>query len=247
MLGIETSCDETGAGLSAGQAAGRRRRQQRGRARPVRRRGARGGEPRPPGRHGADHRPRPARPPGSLADLDAIAVTGRAGAGRRPAGRRRGGQGVRPGLDKPLMALTTWPPTSPSTCSSTARCPSRRWRCWSPAGTRRCCWSRVTRRQPLGATIDDAAGEAFDKVARLLGLPFPGGPPIDRAAREGDAGVDRLPARSDLRATGRTATTSPSPGSRRPWPAGSRPASAAGEPVPVADVAASSRRPWSTC
>jgi N6-L-threonylcarbamoyladenine synthase len=39
---------------------------------------------------------------------------------------------------------------------------------------------------PLGATIDDAAGEAFDKVARLLGMPFPGGPPIDRAAREGD-------------------------------------------------------------
>jgi N6-L-threonylcarbamoyladenine synthase len=39
---------------------------------------------------------------------------------------------------------------------------------------------------PLGATIDDAAGEAFDKVARLLGLPFPGGPHIDRAAREGD-------------------------------------------------------------
>ncbi len=33
---------------------------------------------------------------------------------------------------------------------------------------------------PLGATIDDAAGEAYDKVARLLGLPFPGGPPIDR-------------------------------------------------------------------
>ncbi|GIL26814.1 tRNA (adenosine(37)-N6)-threonylcarbamoyltransferase complex transferase subunit TsaD [Actinocatenispora comari] len=40
--------------------------------------------------------------------------------------------------------------------------------------------------EPLGATIDDAAGEAFDKVARLLGLPFPGGPPIDKAARDGD-------------------------------------------------------------
>ena len=40
--------------------------------------------------------------------------------------------------------------------------------------------------EPLGATIDDAAGEAFDKVARLLGLPFPGGPHIDRAAAEGD-------------------------------------------------------------
>ena len=39
----------------------------------------------------------------------------------------------------------------------------------------------------LGATIDDAAGEAFDKVARLLGLPFPGGPHIDRVAREGNA------------------------------------------------------------
>jgi N6-L-threonylcarbamoyladenine synthase len=40
---------------------------------------------------------------------------------------------------------------------------------------------------PLGATIDDAAGEAFDKVARLLGLPFPGGPHIDREATSGNA------------------------------------------------------------
>ena len=39
---------------------------------------------------------------------------------------------------------------------------------------------------PLGQTIDDAAGEAFDKVARLLGLPFPGGPHVDRVARDGD-------------------------------------------------------------
>ena len=39
---------------------------------------------------------------------------------------------------------------------------------------------------PLGATLDDAAGEAFDKVARLLGLPFPGGPAIDRLSVEGD-------------------------------------------------------------
>jgi N6-L-threonylcarbamoyladenine synthase len=43
---------------------------------------------------------------------------------------------------------------------------------------------------PLGATIDDAAGEAFDKVARLLGLPFPGGPHIDRAARDGRVTID---------------------------------------------------------
>ena len=38
----------------------------------------------------------------------------------------------------------------------------------------------------LGETVDDAAGEAFDKVARLLGLPYPGGPQIDRLAKEGN-------------------------------------------------------------
>jgi len=42
---------------------------------------------------------------------------------------------------------------------------------------------------PLGQTVDDAAGEAFDKVARLLGLGFPGGPLVDRAAREGQASI----------------------------------------------------------
>jgi len=45
----------------------------------------------------------------------------------------------------------------------------------------------------LGRTIDDAAGEAFDKVARLLGLGFPGGPLIERAAKEGDANAYPLP------------------------------------------------------
>ena len=39
----------------------------------------------------------------------------------------------------------------------------------------------------LGATIDDAAGEAFDKCAKVMGLPYPGGPHIDRLAAEGDA------------------------------------------------------------
>ena len=45
----------------------------------------------------------------------------------------------------------------------------------------------------LGETIDDAAGEAFDKVARLLGLPYPGGPQIDRAAASGDPRAIRFP------------------------------------------------------
>ncbi|WP_053352824.1 tRNA (adenosine(37)-N6)-threonylcarbamoyltransferase complex transferase subunit TsaD [Leucobacter musarum] len=45
----------------------------------------------------------------------------------------------------------------------------------------------------LGETIDDAAGEAFDKVARLLGLPYPGGPQIDRVAADGDPNAIRFP------------------------------------------------------
>ncbi|MCU1588164.1 MAG: metalloendopeptidase glycoprotease family [Frankiales bacterium] len=47
--------------------------------------------------------------------------------------------------------------------------------------------------QPLGQTVDDAAGEAFDKVARLLGLGFPGGPHVDREARAGDAAAIAFP------------------------------------------------------
>ncbi|WP_406482260.1 tRNA (adenosine(37)-N6)-threonylcarbamoyltransferase complex transferase subunit TsaD [Streptomyces platensis] len=45
----------------------------------------------------------------------------------------------------------------------------------------------------LGDTLDDAAGECFDKVARVFGLPYPGGPAIDRVAREGDARAVALP------------------------------------------------------
>ncbi|MEO0048760.1 MAG: hypothetical protein RL556_92 [Actinomycetota bacterium] len=47
--------------------------------------------------------------------------------------------------------------------------------------------------QLLGETIDDAAGEAFDKVARLLGLKYPGGPEIDRAAATGNPKAIRFP------------------------------------------------------
>ncbi|MDO4665259.1 MAG: tRNA (adenosine(37)-N6)-threonylcarbamoyltransferase complex transferase subunit TsaD [Actinomycetaceae bacterium] len=45
----------------------------------------------------------------------------------------------------------------------------------------------------LGGTLDDAAGEAFDKVGRLLGTPYPGGPHVDRMAREGDKDAIRFP------------------------------------------------------
>ncbi|MBX6751699.1 MAG: tRNA (adenosine(37)-N6)-threonylcarbamoyltransferase complex transferase subunit TsaD [Micromonosporaceae bacterium] len=94
--------------------------------------------------------------------------------------------------------------------------------------------------RPLGATIDDAAGEAYDKVARLLGLPFPGGPPIDRAARDGDPEAIAFPRglthardlaahRFDFSFSGlKTAVARWVEARQR-----------AGEAIPVADVAAS--------
>ena len=51
----------------------------------------------------------------------------------------------------------------------------------------------VGRYRRLATTIDDAAGEAFDKTAKLLGLGFPGGPAVERAAASGDAGAVPLP------------------------------------------------------
>ncbi|MBV9783435.1 MAG: tRNA (adenosine(37)-N6)-threonylcarbamoyltransferase complex transferase subunit TsaD [Acidisphaera sp.] len=51
----------------------------------------------------------------------------------------------------------------------------------------------VGRHVRLGGTIDDAVGEAFDKVGKLLGLPWPGGPAVERLAAEGDPARHRLP------------------------------------------------------
>jgi N6-L-threonylcarbamoyladenine synthase len=88
---------------------------------------------------------------------------------------------------------------------------------------------------PLGATTDDAAGEAYDKVARVLGLPFPGGPPIDKAARLGDPAAIAFP-----RARYRDATSDFSfAGLKTAVARWVEARQAAGEPVPVADVAAS--------
>ena len=92
---------------------------------------------------------------------------------------------------------------------------------------------------PLGATIDDAAGEAFDKVARLLGLPFPGGPHIDRVAREGNAVFFDFPrgltARKDLERHRFDFSFSGLKTAVARWVEARE---ASGEPVPVADVAA---------
>ena len=93
---------------------------------------------------------------------------------------------------------------------------------------------------PMGATIDDAAGEAFDKVARLLGLPFPGGPHIDRAARDGDSVAIDFPrgltGRRDLERHRFDFSFSGLKTAVARWVEARE---RAGEPVPVADVAAS--------
>ena len=98
----------------------------------------------------------------------------------------------------------------------------------------------------LGSTIDDAAGEAYDKVARLLGLGYPGGPAIDRIARDGDPRAIRFPrGLTQPKYMG----TAEDPGPHRyDWSfSGLKTAvarcveqfEAAGQPVPVADIAAS--------
>jgi len=93
---------------------------------------------------------------------------------------------------------------------------------------------------PLGSTIDDAAGEAFDKVARLLGLPFPGGPWIDKAAREGDTVAIDFPrgltSRRDLERHRFDFSFSGLKTAVARWVEARE---ASGEPVPVNDVAAS--------
>ncbi len=87
----------------------------------------------------------------------------------------------------------------------------------------------------LGSTVDDAAGEAFDKVARVLGLPFPGGPQIDRVAREGDAAAIEFP-RGVVRDAAYSFTFSGLKTAVARWVEARQ---RAGEAVPVADVAAS--------
>ncbi|MCW2614246.1 MAG: metalloendopeptidase glycoprotease family [Frankiales bacterium] len=89
---------------------------------------------------------------------------------------------------------------------------------------------------PLGATVDDAAGEAFDKVARLLGLGFPGGPVVDRLAREGDPAAISFP-RSMLREQSYDVSFSGLKTAVARWVEAQQ-GSGQG-PVPVADVCAS--------
>ncbi|GDY29293.1 tRNA N6-adenosine threonylcarbamoyltransferase [Gandjariella thermophila] len=95
----------------------------------------------------------------------------------------------------------------------------------------------ATKITEIGSTIDDAAGEAYDKVARVLNLPYPGGPPIDRLAKQGNPEAIAFPrgltgprdAKYDFSFSGlKTAVARWVEERER-----------AGEPIPLADVAAS--------
>ena len=87
----------------------------------------------------------------------------------------------------------------------------------------------------LGATLDDAAGEAFDKIARFMGLPYPGGPEIDRLARSGNPRAIAFP-RALLHDSTYDFSLS---GLKTAVIRELRRRQAAGEEIPLADVAAS--------
>ncbi len=135
------------------------------------------------------------------------AVMARAGVGFRRPGRggsqRRAGpdrradrrQPVRQGhRDRARAALCRGEPPGGACADRPAagagggrRRVSRTCCCWSPAGIASASrWQGVGQHVRLGGTLDDAAGEAFDKVAKLLGLGWPGGPALEKLAAEGD-------------------------------------------------------------
>ncbi len=199
VLGVETSCDETAAAVvtEAGRGALRRGAEPGRAARPLRRRRA--------GDRLARSRPR--HPPGDRGG--AGARRRRAGRGRRHRGhlapgplRRapRGpasGQGARLGDGKaagggrpPDRAPARGLPPPARTTPPSARREYPFIALLASGGHTaiyRVDGPRLDSIRELGATRDDAAGEAFDKVAKLLGLGYPGGPHVDRLAAQGDA------------------------------------------------------------
>ena len=220
LLGIETSCDETGVALVEAQ----------GRETPrlvaqalhsqvdmhagVRRRGSRAGVARP-------HPPRAATGPGGA--CRGGHRTGRHRCGRlhawaRPCRRAARRRRRRVGAWRPRSSGRPWASTTSRAISSRRSCPptrrsSRSSRCWSRAATRSCCEvTDVGRYRLLGDTIDDAAGEAFDKSAKLLGLGYPGGPALARLAEFGDPEAVRAAAAAATTAIARFLLRGPEDG-----------------------------------
>ena len=201
ILGIETSCDETAAAVITGTARSCRTSSPR---RPSCTRRFGGVVPEIASRRHLELVSPVVREALGGAGRRSPRSTDRRHAGaradRRAARRARRRQGHR--LGPRPAARPRRPPARPRRVAlppARAASSRRSSACSRAAGTRCCSTSRTTRGfRVLGTTLDDAAGEAFDKGARLLGLGYPGGAAIDRLAREGDPRL-RLPGRARAR------------------------------------------------
>jgi N6-L-threonylcarbamoyladenine synthase len=136
----------------------------------------------------------------SATDLDAVAATRGPGLPGALLVGLKAGQGMALALGKPFIAIhhheahlySPWLEGQPAKV---------RWDCFVPnvslvvsgGHTLLVDVPDVLDHHLLGGTLDDAAGECFDKVAKLIGLPYPGGPELDRLAREGDPEAFRFP------------------------------------------------------
>ncbi len=96
--------------------------------------------------------------------------------------------------ESPRSVCITWKATCSHRCCRATRPAFRSSLCWCPAGIPNSCgWMASDATRCSGETLDDAAGEAFDKTAQLLGLGYPGGPAVSRLAEHGDPTRFKLP------------------------------------------------------
>ena len=185
-----------------------------GRARPLRRRGPGGRQPGAPGGDAARRCDRALADAGVAVRRRRHRRDQRARAGRRAAGRGRRGQGVRARARR--AAVRRQPPRRARRGRHPRARPAARARDRAAGLGRALSLLLVDDLaadvESLGSTLDDAAGEAFDKVARLLGLPFPGGPPSTGPPATATRRRSASRAGSPGRTGDGTGTTSPSPG-----------------------------------
>lgn len=129
-----------------------------------------------------------------LQDLDAIAFTQSPGLIGSLIVGAEFAKSLAMALDKPLIAVHHMQAHVLANIIDEPR-PSFPFLCLTVSGghTQVVLCSAANDMKIIGETIDDAAGEAFDKSAKLLGLPYPGGPLIDKYAKDGDPGRFKFP------------------------------------------------------
>ncbi len=177
----------------------------------------------------------------TLADVNAIAVTRGPGLAGSLVVGLNAAKGLALGADKPLVGVnhleghiySSWVCDSDSEVPPAPRFPLLALLVSGGHTELNLMTDHLTYRR-LGATLDDAAGEAFDKTARLLGLPYPGGPSVQKAAEGGNPKAFHFPrARTD------GAWDFSFSGIKTAVLREVRRMQAEGQPIPVADMAAS--------